>query len=397
MIDAIAAESVVFDDAVASMGTSYPSHATLFTGLNPGRHGVRWNGDALQPEFLTLAEMLSAAGYDTAAFVSMEAMVTRGGLGQGFTEATGESVLPENGLLPGEDVNERAIQWLQRARQPFFSWLQFSEAHSPYRLGPYAEEVFEREGYDGPLAEGASTKTFYSLGSEIPWTETERMALRSLYDGEVRRLDRLVGDFVEALRASNLLQNTILIITSDHGQALGEHDVVGHGFLLWQSVLRVPLIIRDPAQGRPHRIATRVGLVDLVPTLLDRLGLPGQEGLDGRSLAGAMAGERLPDALYFSEARELADNRRSSADDAAAIAVFSGRLKAIWRPSGMMVFDLERDPGELGGAHSPVPAAERAALEAAVATYRERARYAGPPTDLTEEAVRELRALGYVQ
>ena len=412
-IDAFAAGAVVFENALTAIGTTIPSHATLFTGLYPKHHGVRWNGDALDDGFTTLAELLGDAGYETAAFVSWPSMLRAGGLGQGFVFS--DPVKLESGLSAGsgDAVNELAIPWIASLiEQPFFLWLHYFETHSPYRLTPFAREKLA--GYRGPLAAGAPTRTFYALGREIPWTPREARALRVLYDGEVREADRLVGQVLDALRRRDLISGTIVVITSDHGQALGEHGQVGHGSLLSQPVLHVPLMVYLPGVA-PRRVPARVGLVDLLPFLLELLELPPPPNLDGRSLAPILTGDPLPAQRYFAEVRDPGDRLariRKKFDDpqvlarvlakalereAGSVAVFEDDIKGVLSPEDFRVYDLAKDPQELQPMVPERADSELTALRTVSSSYREGTAIESSGREFTQAVMRELEALGYIQ
>lgn len=398
-IDALAREATVFENAVTPIGTTFPSHASMFTGFYPKHHGVRWNGDALDDDFSTLAEILSAQEYETAAFVSFGKMLTHGGLHQGFAvRSDAPETEPSFMTRDGDEVNTLAKRWLaERSERPFFLWLHYAEPHSPYRVTPYAREQFLSAGYSGALAEGATAQDLRALGDTIPWSPAERGSLRALYDGEVREADRLLGEMVAELKERSLLEKSLVIFAADHGQALGEHDDVGHGFLLWQPVLHVPLVIRDPRSTTPRRISQRVSLVDLTPTILDLLGIEGPAAVDGRPLTPALGGRKVPPRPLFAEVRDLGKNPFRTIEDTKQVAVLDGRVKAIWTGKELTVFDLERDPEEL----KPVPASEMAkATEAELAellsTYFQSA-VDPAQRDLNESMVEELRALGYIR
>ena len=411
-IDAFAKDAVVFENAIAAIGTTFSSHSTIFTGKYPKNHGVMWNGDALDNRFTTLAEILSAAGYETAALVSLGSMLSRGGLQQGFSTVS-DLVESEPALRDGVDVNEMAISWLDsREERPFFLWLHYFEPHAPYRLTQFARE--RMAGYQGPLAAGASVKAFYSLGHEIPWTPEEVRALRALYDGEVRETDRLIGEILDVLRRRELVSKTLVVIAADHGQALGEQGQIGHGFLLTQTVLHVPLMVRLPRVA-PRRISNRVSLVDLTPFLIDSLGLPVPPDLDGQSLAGLLVGESQPSRLYFAEVRQIGSRlasirkrltdpkRRARAllaaveQDPGAVAIFDGNVKGVWRNGEFRVYDLASDADEL---HPRIPEpgnAELTALREFAASYHQRGPIERSRTEFNEAARRELEALGYIR
>lgn len=397
-IDAFAGEATVFENAVTTIGTTFPAHASLFTSLYPKDHGVRWNGDSLDDRFTTLSEILAGRGYETAAFVGYRSMLTRGGFQRGFSVHSESPDQPpaQQHWRPGEEVNRLGISWLDdRSGEPFFLWLHYYETHTPYRLSPYARKKHLSAGYEGPFVQGAEAKALGRLGKDIPWSPEELAAIRALYDGEVVAVDRRVGEVIAALRNRDLLDSTVVVLTADHGEALGEHHAVGHGFLLCQPVLHVPLVIRVPGLRAPQRIDTRVSLIDVTPTILDLLGFEVPPGLDGRSLAAGLAGRRLSPHRYFAEVRGLGDQEFESVPEADRYAVFDGSLKVISDAGSFQAFDLERDPRELEGFAPDSAVTRQRELVKLVSAYRRSVREA-PASELDEEALAELRALGYL-
>lgn len=400
-IDRLAQRSVVFERATSPVGTTFPSHASLLTGLYPRRHGVRYNGDALDEEMVTLAEILREEGYDTMALVSYGSMVSRGGLAQGFIRTSHEV----DGT-PAYRTNPRRVTTMARGllkherKNPFFMWVQYYHPHSPYDVTPYAKA--ELEDYDGAFADGATVKEFYKVHGKGEFDDDDRKALRTLYDGETREADRVVGLLLDDLEKRGLADDTIVVVTSDHGEVLGEHGVAGHGPLLWQPVLSVPLVVHDPRSPEPRRVEERVGLVDVAPTLLEMLGLPPRPGLDGRSLVAAMKGEPLEERPYYSEVNALnpQQQKKKAERDEDAVVVFLGDHKLIVQDGESKLFDLAKDPAELAPvldvAKDP-RGAELAALAASYGKRRPRSKGQTDPGDLAPKVEAELRALGYVQ
>lgn len=398
-IDRLAENAAVFERATAPIGTTFPSHASLLTGLYPKRHGVRYNGDVLEDDIETLTEILRAEGWDTMALVSYGSMVSRGGLGQGFVRTSHEQTGRHSIAASPRRVTTMARGLLERKRPfPFFMWVHYFQPHSPYDLTPYAEK--EMEDYDGPLREGATVKQFYALARN-DWHDSDREALRALYDGQTREADRTVGEILEALETAGHAERTIVIVTADHGQLLGEHDDVGHGFRLWEPVLHVPLVIYDPRTPKGQRIRSRVGLVDVAPTVLEMVGLPVPDGLDGRSLLPALRGEVLAERPYYSEVRGVGREKKNvSRDrDENALAVFLDDRKLVLQDGEAKFFDLASDPLELSPRIEPSDDPRAAELAALAAAYRDRADRRGgqvEPADLAPHVREELRALGYV-
>ena len=395
-IDEVARKSAVFDRATSPIGTTFSSHASLLTGLYPRAHGVRDNGEVLDESFRTLTEILRDAGYETMAFVSYGSMVRRGGLGQGFaTTSHQDPELPEHDTDPDVLVTLATEELLRERSAPFFLWVQFFHPHAPYDVTSYAKEKLT--GYDGPLKNGATVRQYYSLkNKELP--AADREALRVLYDGETREADRAVGAILDALEEGGHANDTIVVITADHGQLLGEHLDVGHGFRLWEPVLHVPLIVYDPRAPESRRIPQRVGLIDVTPTLLDLLGADTPEGLDGRSFAPLLRGETLPERAYFGEvcrSRKKSQKKR----DPNAIAVFLGDEKLIINGGKTLVFDLAADPDEAEPVTTDVRDPRAKDLVRAALGFRKRKQYRRPNPEepLKPKVESELRALGYIE
>jgi len=262
-IAALAEGGVRFPRAYTVAPLTVPAHASLLTGLVPPRHGVRDNGRFALPESAdTLAELLRARAYETAAFVSALVLDRGFGLDQGF-DLYDQPPLVErvNGGMPAErPARETALAaagWLRERERgrPFFAWVHLFDAHNPYQPSP---EHLARAGGNA-------------------------------YRGEVAALDDGVGIMLDALAARGLDSETLIVLTADHGESLGEHGELLHGALCYEATVRVPLVFRfpgaPPAPG-PVRLAS---LVDLFPTVLARLGAPVPPGLDGFDLFAASA------------------------------------------------------------------------------------------------------------
>ncbi len=262
-IAALADGGVRFPRAYSVAPLTVPAHASLLTGLVPPRHGVRDNGMAALPESAeTLAEVLGARGFDTAAFVSSVVLDRGFGLDQGFARYDQPELGPREAghaqlERPAHDTARAAAAWLAQhdATRPFLLWTHFYDAHVPYRPAP--EHLARAHG--------------------------------DAYRGEIAALDDAVGEVLDALRAHGLDQQTLVVLTADHGESLGEHGEPTHGALCYEAAVRVPLVLRFPGAPRepgPTRLAS---LVDLYPTLLALLGEPVPAGLDGVALFDAGA------------------------------------------------------------------------------------------------------------
>ncbi len=258
-IDALAREGVVFDHSTATVPLTFPSHSSIFTGLVPPHHGVRDNGGFFLDETkVTLAERLKQAGYATGAFVAAWVLERKWGLAQGFEEYSDKFDLSKYKVVslgtvqkPGDEVMDGALAWLESVKERrFFAWVHLYDPHTPY---------------DPP-------EPFDSRYPNQP------------YLAEIAYTDKVVGRLTGWLREKDLLDRTLVVLTADHGESLGEHGEATHAYFIYDSTTRVPLVIRTPWGVSGRRTAQTSG-VDVMPTVLDLVGLEPQPGIDGRSLA----------------------------------------------------------------------------------------------------------------
>lgn len=262
-ISALAGNGVRFARAYTVAPVTLPAHASMLTGLVPPRHGLRDNGHAaLPPAAETLAEELAAHGMETAAFVSALVLDRGFGLDQGFERydqpplqaRTSENESVER---PGAITARAAADWLaaRDSERPFFLWVHLYDAHIPYEPAP---EHLARAGGDA-------------------------------YRGEVAALDDAVGVVLDALAEQGLEDETLVVLTADHGESLGEHGEPSHGALCYEATVHVPLVLHFPGPPPHPGPMLLASLVDLYPTVLGRLGLPIPPGLDGFDLFAADA------------------------------------------------------------------------------------------------------------
>ncbi len=337
-IDRLAREGTVFDRAMTPIGTTLPALATILTGLHPREHAIQWNGHTLRPEFTTLAEVFQENDYATAAFVSYFDAVHIGGLGQGFDTRVER---PDRPLanLPAQEVNRQALAWLREPRtQPIFFWVHYFEPHSPYRMTDYARERLS--GLTGLYQNGASVEDFYRFNDPGMNTPENREILNILYDGEVFEVDRAVGEILDAVDRLDSGRPMVVVLTADHGQLLGEHDAVGHGFGVWEEILHIPMIVRDSRREGGRRVSTRVGLVDLFPTLVELAGLEVSRQVSGRSFVPALDGERMSERHYYAETRIPPPPPLQTA-------ILYGDRKLQRFEGDVSAYDLGADPKEL--------------------------------------------------
>lgn len=354
-LERLARDGVVFDQAISVAPLTLPAHASLFTGHYPARHGVRHNASAALAETATtLAELLGGEGFRTAGFVGSVVLDRERGLAQGFHTYAGVrdgSPGSSSGQRRADEVVDDAIRWLEAGDGRFFLWTHFYDPHRPY---------------DPPAAV---------------------QSVSDPYVGEIVFVDSQIGRLMEALERLGVMRDTLVVVVGDHGESLGEHGERDHGVLLYESVLRVPLIIRAPA-FRPARTPAVVRLVDVMPTILDLAGVP-SSSLDGISLTGLMADTRVdPDLEAHAESFDM-----GQAGYPQRRALRSGRYKVIDGPR-QELYDLARDPFELQNLHD-----ERQPLASAM--IRRLRGVSGeavgaPATNVPPDLRARLAALGYL-
>jgi arylsulfatase A-like enzyme/tetratricopeptide (TPR) repeat protein len=322
-LDRIAGEGALFEKAIAVAPITLPSHVSLFTGQYPPRHGVRLNGDFRLPGAgTTLAEHLATEGYTTAAVVAAYVLSADFGIAQGFETydepREDREITPQGDALqhyaiverPASEVTDAALELLDgRLETPFFLWLHYYDPHGDYT----PPEPFASRFADSP------------------------------YDGEIAYVDAQLGRLFDALRASGRLDRTLVAITSDHGECLGEHGENTHGLFVYDAALRVPLLLRFPARvPAGTRSDHLVAGVDLAPTLLELLGLPPMTEIEGVSFAAEARGETLPPREPAYSEAELSLRAYGWAP---LHALHSGDRKFIDAPQREL-YDLTADPGE---------------------------------------------------
>lgn len=328
-IDALAERGVLFERAYASVPITLPSHTTIMTGLYPHQHGVRDNGVyRLDPSLVTLAETLRDAGYETAAFVSAFVLDRRFRIDQGFDHfddemvaplrtdqlVTGAADLPEHSQRwiatwqqpyqrRADETVRRALDWLAGRRdgdRPCFLWVHLFDPHSPYQP-PSPWDTCYDAAYAGTM--DGTTATFAEKAAVSPglFRAEDIGNMIARYDGEVSYADEQIGRLIAAWPDDD---HSLVVFTSDHGEAFGEHRTFWeHMGEIYQENVHVPLILVG-AEGVPpgSRRDDLVGSVDILPTVLDVVGLPSPDGLPGRSLLDA-ARKRGPGEGIYTETR----------------------------------------------------------------------------------------------
>jgi choline-sulfatase len=372
-LDRIARDGALMTHVSSHVPLTRPSHVTIFTGLYPAQHNVRDNvSPSLADGIPTLAEQFQAAGFDTAGFVSSVVLSSQSGLARGFQtysqkfadEEENDARFLNTIQRRGDIATGEAVNWIAAHRaNRFFVWLHLYDPHDPYEPPePYASRYAERP-----------------------------------YDGEVAWSDELVGRVDRALADSGIRDDTLVVVTSDHGEGLGEHRESVHGYFVYETTLHVPLVARGPGVKPGARIDATTRLIDLAPTLLAASGIPApaEPKRPGRSLMRAWRGEEaLGDEPAFAES--LTPLIHYGWSDLRSVR--DGRWKYILAPRPEL-YDLSRDPQEqnnLEPTDSARARAMRAGLEAQLRTEAAQSRQSTETAAVSPDLLEKLGALGYV-
>ncbi len=270
-LEKLASRSILFFRAFAHTTTTLPSHANIFLGVTPLYHGVHDNANfAVGEEFLTLAEYLKGFGYATGAFIGAYPLDARFGLDQGFDvydDDYGPQDFEKATFVerPAETVVQRALGWLKEQKGAWFLWVHCFDPHYPYEPPPPFDAMFK----------------------DFP------------YDGEVAYVDFALGSLFDYLEENRILEKTVVVVTGDHGESLGEHGEKTHGFFAYNSTLWVPLIVFSPGL-KPCQVTNPVCHIDIFPTVCDLLAIRKPPFLQGISLVSFLSQKEPPKrAIYF--------------------------------------------------------------------------------------------------
>ena len=314
-IDALAAAGVRFANAYCAAPLTLPSHCSILTGTLPLYHKVRNNGSYfLGPDAVTLAERLRERGFRTSAFVASFNVDSRFGVDQGFAVYDDRS--DEDQMLKtfrserkADKVADAFIDWLgPNAGSRFFSWVHFFDPHMPHDPpSPYKEE------FSGDL-----------------------------YDGEVAFMDHELGRVIDALRAKGLLERTLVVVAGDHGEALGEKEELDHGIFIYDGTMKVPLIFYGDKLVPAGRVVdSRVRLIDVMPSVLDLVGVPVNKEVQGTSLKPYIEGKKAGDLPCYLESYYPPETYGWSE----LVGLVDGDWKFIRAPRSEL-YNLRKDPQE---------------------------------------------------
>jgi len=373
-IDSLARRGVLFEQAAANSPLTLPSHCSILTGMYPTYHGVRINGNtALNEQQVTIAEVLSAEGYQCGAFIAAFVLDGRWGLKQGFHHYDDQFDLRKYKHIdlgavqrPGNEVMDAALDWLEKQKSsPFFAWIHLYDPHTPYEPPePYLSE------YGGK-------------------------SLAGLYDGEIAFMDEQIGRCVDWLENNSLGKNTILVLVGDHGEGLGSHGEGTHGYFIYDYATHVPLIVVTPFEDlQGVRVSSQVRVVDIFPTLLEITAIPPPGETQGRSLLSLMVQpQRKEDGFAYAES--MAPNLQFGWSSLHSLR--TTRYKYIDAPKAEL-YDLIGDPDEQANILQKYPEIAREMKEELDHLMEETSQGAPTPqaANLDKDIIEKLSALGYI-
>ncbi len=406
-LEALADESVVFDFAIAQAAVTPVSHASIFTGLNPPRHGLRvlhgLEGNRLEEDRVTLAEVWQRAGGHTAAFPSAYPATSAFGLTQGFEmldeELPGrEGAASELGIVNtgssqrgARETTDAVLDWLSGRdsdHRPWLAWVHYFDPHDT-KLTPPEDQLHAL--INGP---------FRPRGQGRP------ALLRAVYESEIHYMDQQIGRLLHAVKEAGLWERTMVVVVGDHGEGLGQHGWWSHG-VLYQEQIRVPLLIRVPEMATIPRVESTVRGIDLMPTILDVTDISRElwPPMEGVSLVSAMTrGATDTSLVAYSESVNLMTytrpdlSERVDDKDDKLYVLIENRNKLIYhqlRPERSQLYDLRADPNETRDLASERPAELRALTAELLSLNALSDIMPGAATD--PDRLRRLRSLGYVE
>ncbi|MFH1680899.1 MAG: sulfatase [Candidatus Eisenbacteria bacterium] len=395
-LDRFAASAASLTEATAPAPWTLPSAASLLTAVYPTEHGAlgHYPGfSRLRPEVPTAPEILRENGFRTGALINVAFLHPTLGLDRGF-ETYDHAPGPNRKVRRAAETFEAAIRWVDAHRgERFFLLIHLFDPHMDFDPPePHLSRFLD--GYSGPLRP--------PFGDVKRWREEKgvppevRDFARALYRAEIAAVDEACGRFLAHLDSTGLAGETVVVVTADHGEEFWDHGAFEHGHTLFEELIHIPLLIRQPGRDWPRRVAGRVGLVDVMPTLFDILGLPAHPGWRGESLLPLLEGEGALSPRYrFSEALLYGYERK---------VVVGDRYKFTWDEARgrMALFDLAADPRETRNIAEERPETAREMARVLHDWYRgildrTGGSVRGEEVNMEEDVVAELRALGYVE
>jgi len=380
-IDAIAKKGIVFENAFSPQPFTLPAHCSMLTGTIPPFHGVLDNSDyKLSEDNTTLAQLLKRKGFSTAGFVSSFVLDACFGLNKGFDLYDDDFADTSNTMginqCTGDEISQEAIEWLDTHKhENNFMFLHYYDPHFTY----------------------APPEPFASKFKNVPRPEHMSLPFKQVfldgYTNEIAYTDHCIGQVINKLKQLGLYDSTLIIITSDHGEMLGQHGEASHGYFIYQPAIKVPLIVKTPGRTKSLRITHSVGIADIVPTVCALLNIEIPTPVQGQDLSPCFKGETLPspDQPLFCQSLESTKYNANS-----LLGVVTDQYKYI-RTTRPELYDLVKDPYELNNMAARQPDQLQAmedTLQQILADASQRK--ASAKAGLDEATRRRLESLGYV-
>jgi arylsulfatase A-like enzyme/Flp pilus assembly protein TadD len=361
-IDALARQGYLFSHTTTPIPLTLPAHTSMLTGTIPPHHGKHENKDPyFDPSHVTLAQLLKARGYSTGAFVGAQILNGSFGLNRGFDAYQDRFEDKDASERRGEEVNRVAFEWLEKQKhKPVFLFLHYYDPH---------------DLYDPP-------EPFATTFKENP------------YAGEIAYADDCIGKVVAELKSLDMYESSLIIVTGDHGEMLGEHGEAGHMYFIYEAAMKVPMIYKLPGSSAPHKIDDIAGIIDIVPTVCDLVDIDAPAPIEGKSLAA-----------YFTDTPPEPGDRHLYCEslyptkyEANSLLGLIGKRWKYIQTTRPELYDLQNDPGEQTNLVETQPHRARILKDrlAQILEQTVRKEKDHEDTPLDAEALKHLLSLGYV-
>jgi choline-sulfatase len=338
VLDALAREGAVFEATQAPENWTKPSTASLLTGLYPSTHGAKTDGAMVPSGATLLSEALKEAGFSTGSFIANGYVSDKFGFNQGWDKYT--NYIREKKNTDAENVFKEAGDWIEKRKgERFFAYVHTIDPHVPYDPPDEFLSLYKKGEYEGQVAPRKTPEQLAEakkVPPKVTFSDADKQYLKDLYDGEVSYHDHYLGLFIDRLKTLGLYDDTVFVVTADHGEEFDEHGSWGHGHSVYQELLWIPYIIRLPeVVPAGKRIGEAVSSMSIFPTVLEAVGVAPPSVLEDRSVLGWLRGGPPPAVpVAFSD---FLDDRR---------VIRVGRWKLILRGINETMFDLGSDPTE---------------------------------------------------
>ena len=338
-VERFASEGVVFELAQSPENWTKPSVASILTGLHPQTHQQKTGESALPSSALLLSEHLQDQGFSTGSFIANGYVSDRFGFDQGWDDYS--NYIREGGSTEAKDVFEKAGNWIEEHKEGrFFAYIQTIDPHVPYDPPGEFVRMYDASEYGGqvrPRMTGDLLEKAKRRPPEVVFDERDKRRIAALHDGEITQHDQFFGAFLDRLSELGLAEDTLIVVTSDHGEEFDDHGSWGHGHSVYQELLHVPLMFRLPGRlPSGGRVSDAVSTMDISSTVTELLGVPGMPANEGHALVSLMLGEpSTHPAVAFSD---FQDDRRVITTRTQKL-ILRGNLTSA-------LFDLQADPRE---------------------------------------------------